>query len=162
MRISGTEPHQWSLAKESSLKLGKRSPKSAIKRYSQNGWCNSKITLLINSNTACYKFYASTATNQTKYTVELGYMCPRGLTGPPAATHRVVEIQKGDWNTKRGLLLRCVNWWYNKSPEIQFHSILTLTILKLLNATNQPKSTVEHIYKPDSRLLIQLSNILQM
>ena len=26
----------------------------------------------------------SNATNQPKSTVELGYMCPRGLTGPPA------------------------------------------------------------------------------
>ena len=28
----------------------------------------------------------SNATNQPKSTVELGYMCPRGLTGPPAVT----------------------------------------------------------------------------
>ena len=28
----------------------------------------------------------SNATNQPKLTVELGYMCPWGLTGPPAAT----------------------------------------------------------------------------
>ena len=26
------------------------------------------------------------ATNQPKSTVELGYMCPRGLSGPPAVT----------------------------------------------------------------------------
>ena len=26
------------------------------------------------------------ATNQPKSTVELGYMCPRGLLGPPAVT----------------------------------------------------------------------------
>ena len=26
------------------------------------------------------------ATNQPQSTVELGYMCPRGLTGPPAVT----------------------------------------------------------------------------
>ena len=25
-------------------------------------------------------------TNQTKSTVKIGYMCPRGLTGPPAVT----------------------------------------------------------------------------
>ena len=37
----------------------------------------------------------SNATNQPKSTVELGYMCPRGLLGPPAVTtHQVVEIQK--------------------------------------------------------------------
>ena len=36
----------------------------------------------------------SNATNQPKSTVELGYMCPRGLSGPPAVsdTHQVVEI----------------------------------------------------------------------
>ena len=28
----------------------------------------------------------SNATNQSKSTVELGYMCPRGLLGPPAVT----------------------------------------------------------------------------
>ena len=28
----------------------------------------------------------SNATHQPKSTVELGYMCPRGLTGPPAVT----------------------------------------------------------------------------
>ena len=28
----------------------------------------------------------SNATNQQKSILELGYMCPRGLTGPPAAT----------------------------------------------------------------------------
>ena len=33
------------------------------------------------------KFWCSqNATNQPKSTVELGYMCPRGLTGPPAVT----------------------------------------------------------------------------
>ena len=44
------------------------------------------------------KFLCSpNATNQPKSTVELGYMCPRGLTGPPAVTltkykQNVVEI----------------------------------------------------------------------
>ena len=28
----------------------------------------------------------SNATNQPKSTAELGYMCPRGLSGPPAVT----------------------------------------------------------------------------
>ena len=37
----------------------------------------------------------SNATNQPKSTVELGYMCPRGLLGPPNSdTHQVVEISK--------------------------------------------------------------------
>ena len=37
----------------------------------------------------------SNATNQPKSTVELGYMCPRGLTGPPAVT------LTSSWNIKR-------------------------------------------------------------
>ena len=37
-------------------------------------------------------FMLSKATNQPKSTVELGYMCPRGLTGPPAVTLTIVEI----------------------------------------------------------------------
>ena len=33
--------------------------------------------------------------NHPKSTVEFGYMCPRGLTGPPAVTtHHLNEIQK--------------------------------------------------------------------
>ena len=33
------------------------------------------------------KFWCSeNATNQPRSTVELGYMCPRGLSGPPALT----------------------------------------------------------------------------
>ena len=31
-------------------------------------------------------FDALNATNQPKSTIELGYMCPRELTGPPAVT----------------------------------------------------------------------------
>ena len=32
------------------------------------------------------------ATNQPKSTVEIDYICPRGLLGSPAVTHQVVEI----------------------------------------------------------------------
>ena len=48
---------------------------------------------VINPNN--YNFYQSehgklwcsqNATNQPRSTVELGYMCPRGLLGPPAVT----------------------------------------------------------------------------
>ena len=34
----------------------------------------------------------SNGTNQPKLTVELGYMCPRGLTGPPAVDVFINEI----------------------------------------------------------------------
>ena len=45
----------------------------------------------------------SNATDQPKSTVELGYMCPRGLSGPPAVTlTQVVEIHM----YKKRLLLR--------------------------------------------------------
>ena len=36
----------------------------------------------------------SNTTHQLKSTVELGYMCPRGLTGLPAGD-QVVEMYKG-------------------------------------------------------------------
>ena len=43
----------------------------------------------------------SKATNQPKSIVELGYMCPRGPTGPPAVTlTRYLKY-------KKKLLLRC-------------------------------------------------------
>ena len=34
----------------------------------------------------------SNATNQPKSTVELGYMCPRGLSGPPAVIFTISEL----------------------------------------------------------------------
>ena len=43
------------------------------------------------------------ATNQPKSIVELGYMCPRGLSGPPAVT-----LTKKLKYEKR-LLLRCIH-----------------------------------------------------
>ena len=46
-------------------------------------------------------FMLSNATNQPMSTVELGYMCPRGLTGPPAVT----PTKKLKY--KKRLLLRC-------------------------------------------------------
>ena len=44
------------------------------KKYNFNQFLTRKILMLSN------------ATNQPKSTVELGYMCPRGLAGPPAVT----------------------------------------------------------------------------
>ena len=35
-------------------------------------------------------------TNQAKSTVELGYMCPRGLLGPPAVILTTAESLKSD------------------------------------------------------------------
>ena len=45
----------------------------------------------------------SNATNQPKSIVELGYMCPQGLTGPPAVT-----LTK-QLKYKKRLLLRCIH-----------------------------------------------------
>ena len=36
----------------------------------------------------------SNATNKPKLTVELGYMCPQGLTGPPAVTNTQRDIEE--------------------------------------------------------------------
>ena len=44
-----------------------------------------KITISINFEHK--KLMLSNATNQKKSTVELSYMCPRGLTGPPTVTN---------------------------------------------------------------------------
>ena len=75
MRISGTEPL--------SVILGSESVKISL---SQKGWCNkpTKITFSIYFNTE--NLMLSNATNRPKSTVELGYMCPRGLSGPPSVT----------------------------------------------------------------------------
>ena len=40
-----------------------------LKQYTENVW------------------YSQNVTNQPKSTAELSYMCPRGLTYPPAVTH---------------------------------------------------------------------------
>ena len=45
----------------------------------------------------------SNATNEPKSTVEIGYMCPRGLSGPPAVT--LTKYSK----YKKTLLLRCTH-----------------------------------------------------
>ena len=48
-------------------------------------WKTHKITISINFNSENFDAL-KTPTNQPKSTVELGYMCPRGLSGPPAVT----------------------------------------------------------------------------
>ena len=45
----------------------------------------------------------SNATNQPKSTLELGYMCPRGLSGPPSVT--LTKYLK----YKKRLLLSCIH-----------------------------------------------------
>ena len=59
------------------------------------GWCNKPTKLQFQSSLTQQILMLSNDTNQPKSTVELGYMCSRGLSGPPAVTtHQVVEILK--------------------------------------------------------------------
>ena len=57
----------------------------------------------------------SNATNQPKSTVELGYMCPRGLLGPPEVT-----LTKKLKYSKR-LLLRCIHHFKSDLINIMDH-----------------------------------------
>ena len=50
------------------------------------GWCYKPTKLQFQSILTRKILMLSKATNQPKSTVELGYMCPRGLLGPPAVT----------------------------------------------------------------------------
>ena len=98
MRISGTESSSVILSQKGSSFKGckimsqKSQTQAGAKR---DGVINPQN---YNFNQFWYgKFWCSqNATNQPKSTVELGNMCPRGLTGPPAVvnTHQVVEIEK--------------------------------------------------------------------
>ena len=87
MRISGTEPSSVILSQTKYFKKlksdapkvpkedkAKRDSVINLQNYHFNQILTQKILMLSN------------ATNQPKSTVELGYMCPRELTGPPAVT----------------------------------------------------------------------------
>ena len=80
-------PRQWSLAKQSGLKMWKVMPKVPKQGKSQKGWCNKPTKLQFHFILKHGKFLCSpNTTNQPKSIVELGYMCPRWLFGPPAVT----------------------------------------------------------------------------
>ena len=88
MRISGTESSSVILGqKGSSFKSCKMMSQKCQKQAEgkRDGVVNPQE---YNFNQFRYrKFWCSqNATNQPKSTVELGYMCPRGLSGPPAVT----------------------------------------------------------------------------
>ena len=87
MRISCSEPSSVILnQKKVFSKVEKRCHKRAKTSWRQKGWSD-KSTQLQFQTILTRKFWMlSNATNQPKSTVELGYMCPRGLTGPPAVT----------------------------------------------------------------------------
>ena len=61
-------------------------PKSIERSLRQRGWCNKPTKLQFLSILTRKILMLSNATNQSKSTVELGYMRPKGLTGPPAVT----------------------------------------------------------------------------
>ena len=83
MRISGTEPLSMILSQTMKLKRLKSDAPKVPKQ------AEAKRDVVINPQN--YNFnqtilMLSNATNQPKSTVELGYMCSRGLSGPPAGT----------------------------------------------------------------------------
>ena len=87
MRITGIEPSSVILCQRKQLKRLKNNVPKVPKEV------NAKRDGVTNPQN--YNFYqfkhsklrcSQNATNQPKSTVELGYMCPRGLLGPPAVT----------------------------------------------------------------------------
>ena len=82
MRISGTGPSSVILSQKIIFKSWwdvQNVPKQAEAK--RDGVTNPQY---YNFNTE--NLMLSNTTNQPKSTVELAYMCPRGLTGPPAVT----------------------------------------------------------------------------
>ena len=60
-------------------------PKNALTSWSQMGLCNKPTKLQFHSIFNTVNIWCSqNTTNQPKSFVELGYMCPRELNGPPA------------------------------------------------------------------------------
>ena len=104
MRISGTEPSSVILNQKKVIqKVEKWCPKSVKSSLSQMGWCNKPTKLQFHSILTRKILRFSNATNQPKSTVELGYMCPRGLLGPQAVT--LTKLLKYE----KRLLLRCIH-----------------------------------------------------
>ena len=87
MRISGTEPSLVILSQIMKFKKLKRDdqkvPKQAAAKRER---CNKPTKLQFQSILTRKILMLSNTTNQSKSNLELGYMCPRGLAGPPAVT----------------------------------------------------------------------------
>ena len=87
MRISGTEPSSVVLSQTMKFKKLKIDTPNVPKQAdAKKGWCNKPTQLQFQSILTLKILMLSDATNQPKSTVELGYMCPRGLSGQPAVT----------------------------------------------------------------------------
>ena len=83
----------------------------------------------------------SNATNQPKSTVELGYMCPRGLTGPPAAA-----LTK--WlKYKKRLLLRCIHHFQSDWINNMDHMRISGTEPSSVILSQTVKSVVQKVPK---------------
>ena len=61
-------------------------PKNCKTSESKKGWWKKPTKLQFQSILTQKILMLSNATNQPKSTVELSYLCPRGLSGPPAVT----------------------------------------------------------------------------
>ena len=86
MRISGNEPSSVILSQKCIFKNWTDVPNVPKTSWCQQGWCNKPTKLQFGTILTRKILMFSNATNQPKSTVELGYMCPRGLSGPPAVT----------------------------------------------------------------------------
>ena len=82
LRISGTEPSSLILSQTCSLKSNDQKVPNQAKAK-RDGVINPQ-NYNFNQHRKCW--CSPNATNQPKPTVELDYMCPRGLTGQPAVT----------------------------------------------------------------------------
>ena len=86
IRISGTEPSSVILSQKSSFKIWKVLSQKCLNKLKPKGMVynpqNYNPNQIEHGEFRC----SQNATNKPKSTVELGYMCPRGLTGPPAVT----------------------------------------------------------------------------
>ena len=85
MRISGTEPSSVILSQKSIFKSWKEMTQTCQKAEAKRS-VGITHNMKISNNFNTENLMLSNATNQPKSIVELGYMCPRGLTGPSALT----------------------------------------------------------------------------
>ena len=91
-------PHQLFLAKQRSFK--RLCPTCAKTSWCQKAYLvNPQFTISINFKHESF-WCSQNAKNQLKLTVELGYMCPRGLSGPPAI--RFQKLMLSDIYTTKG------------------------------------------------------------
>ena len=86
MRISGTELASVIFSQTMDFEKLKSYDPKCLNKLKLKGWCNKPTKLQCQSILTRKIVMLSNATNQPKSTVELGYMCHRGLSGPPAVT----------------------------------------------------------------------------